>query len=56
MVSRETGSSKNIFGWFLKQSWDEEKVLESSGINRRLQRVAELRKSNFEGCPNLYCL
>jgi hypothetical protein len=49
LVSRELDSSKNIFGQFFKPSWAEEKVPESSGIGRRLQRVAELRKSNFEG-------
>jgi hypothetical protein len=48
LASRETDSSKNIFGWFLKPSWAEEKGLESSGTGRRLRKVAELRKSNFE--------
>ncbi len=48
LVFRETDSSKNISGWFLKPSWAEEKVPESSEIGRRLHRVAELRKSNFE--------
>ncbi len=48
-VSRETDSSVNIFGWFLNPSWAEEKGLESSGTGRRLLKVAELRKSNFEG-------
>jgi hypothetical protein len=34
---------------FLKPSWAEEQGLESSGIGRRLRKVAELRKTNFEG-------
>jgi hypothetical protein len=48
-ISRETDSSKNIFNWFLKPSWAEEKVPESCRIGRRLRIVAELRKSKFEG-------
>ncbi len=42
LVSRETDSYK-IFGWFLKPSWAEENVPESSGIGRRLQRDAEVK-------------
>jgi hypothetical protein len=49
LVSRETGNSKNIVGLFLNPSWAEEKGLESSRNSRRLQKVAELRKSKFEG-------
>ncbi len=37
------------FWYFLKPAWAEEKVLESSGTGRKLLKVAELRKSNFEG-------
>ncbi len=40
---------KKIFFGFLKPSWAKEKGLESSGTGRRLHKVAELRKSNFEG-------
>jgi hypothetical protein len=49
LVSRETDSSKNIFGWFFKPSWAEEKGLERTGTGRRLLEVAELQKSNLEG-------
>ncbi len=44
-----TDNSKNIFGWFLKPSWAEEKGLESSSTGRRLRRVTELRSLNFKG-------
>jgi hypothetical protein len=48
LESIETDDSKIVFGWFLKTSWADEKGQESSWIGRRQQRVAELRKSNFE--------
>jgi hypothetical protein len=55
-VSRETEDSKNIFGRFLKPSWSEVKGLECSGLaGRRLQKVAELRMSNFEGPQSQLC-
>jgi hypothetical protein len=55
LVSRETDSSKNVFGWFLKPCWAEEKGLQSGGTGRRMQRLAELRKSNFAGLQSQFC-
>jgi hypothetical protein len=37
LVCIETVNSKNIFGWFLKTSWAEEKGQERSWTGRRLQ-------------------
>jgi hypothetical protein len=45
--TRETDRPKNIFGWFFKPSWAEEKRLESSRTSRGLRKVAEFRKSNW---------
>ncbi len=41
-VSIETDKPTNIFGWFLKLSWAEEKGQESSGTGRGLRRVVEV--------------
>jgi hypothetical protein len=54
LVSRATDSSTNISGCFFKQSRAEEKGLESSGTGRRLRKVAELQKSNFEDLQSLF--
>ncbi len=40
--------SEKIGGQKSRASWAEEKGLESSETGRRRQKVAELRKSNFE--------